>query len=190
MTVKYYNENAKDFIENTINAEMQDQYSFFEKYMKDQGKVLDVGFGSGRDSLYFSKRYEVISIDNSEVFVEEAKKLLNNTILLLDVKEMSFKNEFDGIWACASLLHIPYTDLSRVLNNCYDALKEDGIMYASFKYGEFEGLRHGRYFTDLNEDRLNELIDNTKFTLKELLITNDVRPERDEQWVNIILAKK
>lgn len=189
MTKEYYNKNAKAFIEDTINADMREQYSFFEKYVPKKGRILDIGFGSGRDSLYFSQKYEVISIDNSEVLVDEASKILRNQVILMDVKDMEFNNEFDGIWACASLLHIPFNDLPDVLNKCFKALKEDGVMYLSFKYGTFEGHRNGRYFTDINEERLNLLLSKTPFKLIETKITDDVRPDRYEKWLNIIVSK-
>jgi len=189
MCKEYYNKYAKEFIESTINADMSEQYHFFEKYLPDTGKILDIGFGSGRDSLYFSKKYEVVSIDNSEAFVEQAKNILSNKVLLLDVRDMPYEEEFDGIWACASLLHLSYAELPEVLNKCYNALKPNGIMYMSFKYGDFAGERNGRYFTDLNEDRLHEVLSYTKFELLEFKITNDVRPDRDDKWLNVNIRK-
>lgn len=185
----FYNKNAKVFIENTFNVDMSEQYKFLEKHIPKTGKILDIGFGSGRDSLYFSNNYEVVSIDNSEVFIEEGKKILKNKILLMDVRDMTFSEEFDAIWACASLLHIPFNELPYVLDKCYRALKKDGVMYMSFKYGTFEGIRNGRYFTDLDEDKLKKIVELTKFTIKDLKITKDVRPDRDEKWLNIILFK-
>ncbi len=189
MSQNYYNNNAQSFIENTINADMKKQYDFFEKYLSSKGKLLDVGFGSGRDSLYFSKKYEVVSIDNCQSFIDEGKKILNNKILLMDVKDISYKDEFDGIWACATLLHIPFYELPDVLNRCFNALKDNGVMYMSFKYGDYEGMRNGRYFTDLNEDRLNKLISKSSFKILDIMITEDVRPNRDEKWLNIVLKK-
>lgn len=190
MTKNYYNSKANDFIENTLNVDMSEQYQFFKKYLPNSGKILDIGFGSGRDSLYFSRNYDVTSIDNSEIFVEKGKQLLKNPVILMDVKEMNFTNEFNGIWACASLLHIPYQDLKNVLILCYQALKDNGVMYLSFKYGTFEGERNGRYFTNLNEERLCNLLSSTSFKLVETIVTLDVRPDRpDEKWLNIIIKK-
>ncbi|ERJ11898.1 class I SAM-dependent methyltransferase [Haloplasma contractile] len=188
-TREYYNKHAQAFIENTIKHDLSTQYAFFEQHLPDTGKILDIGFGSGRDSLYFSKKYEVTSIDNSEEFVNIGKALLNNDVILMDVKDMDFNSEFDGIWACASLLHVPYKELPLALNNCYRALKKGGVMYASFKYGNFEGERKGRYFTDLNEDRLRALLENTGFELINTMITEDVRPDVDTKWLNVVLRK-
>ena len=187
----YYNKNAQNFIKDTIDADMNEQYHMFEKYLESTNlTILDLGFGSGRDSLYFqNKGYDVYSLDPVLSFCEHGKKIGLKRIYQQSVEEMNFVDEFYGIWACASLLHIPFNELVDVFNKCYYALKENGVMYCSFKYGEFEGERNGRFFTDLNEDKLNELINNTKFKMLELSITNDVRTDRDDRWINIILKK-
>ncbi len=190
MTKEYYSKNAKAFIERTLNVDMTAQYSLFEKHLPTKGKILDIGFGSGRDSLYFSKNYEVVSIDNCEAFIDEGKKTLNNEVLLMDVREMNSNKEFEGIWANASLLHIPFNELSKILDNCFKALKDNGVMYMSFKYGDYEGIRNGRNFTDLNEKRLENLLINTRFKLREANISKDVRPGKsNEKWMNVILIK-
>lgn len=103
---------------------------------------------------------------------------------------MNYEKEFNGIWVCASLLHIPYSELDNVLLRCYKSLKDNGVMYMSFKYSDFEGIRNGRYFTDLNEERLMSLLVGKLFKIKELLTTSHVRPDRNDKWLNAILIKK
>lgn len=72
-----------------------------------------------------------------------------------------------------------------------DALKSTGVIYTSFKYGEFEGERNGRYFTDFMEDTFREFMKGIpELTIEEYWITDDVRPGRgDERWLNLILRK-
>ena len=101
-----------------------------------------------------------------------------------------FENMFDGIWACASLLHVSSKDLNFVFKKCSKALKKNGIIYASFKYGEFEGERNGRYFLDLNESTINNYLKGTNLKIKEYIITEDVRPDNSTKWLNVILANK
>ena len=126
---------------------MSEQYRFFEKYLKGKGTILDIGFGSGRDSLYFkSKGHDVVAIDPEEEFVKHGKQLGIEHVYQLKAEDIEFNNMFDGIWACASLLHVSSKDLSNVFMKCGRALKDNGIMYTSFKYGDFEGIRNGRYF--------------------------------------------
>ena len=187
----YYNKNAKNFIEDTIDADMSTQYQLFEKYLDSNAlEILDIGFGSGRDSLYFqSKGYNVCSIDPVLEFCEHAKELGLKNVYCKRVQDIEYTNMFDGIWACASLLHIPTYEMVDVLNKCYDALKENGVMYCSFKHGEFEGERNGRFFLDLIEERFRQFVSKTKFKILEVSITKDVRPDRIEKWLNVVLKK-
>lgn len=187
----YYDKNAKNFIEDTMNANMKEQYEFFEKYLRDNSKtILDIGFGSGRDSLYFmNKGYDVYSLDPVESFCKHGKEIGLKNIYQQRVQDMTFVDSFDGIWACASLLHIPTYEMVDVLNKCYLALKKQGVMYCSFKYGEYEGERNGRFFVDLIETRFKQFIGKTNFKILEVCVTEDVRPDRTEKWLNVVLKK-
>ncbi len=186
----YYKENSQEFIDGTINCDMTIQYEFFERNLYDKpNTILDLGFGSGRDSLYFSKKYDVYSLDPVEEFCDNAKNLGLKNVYCTTVQDMEFNNMFDGIWACASLLHIPYNELNQAFKKCYDALKPDGVMYCSFKYGTYQGERNGRYFTDLNEELLFNVLKNTGLTILETSITEDVRAKRSGKWLNAILHK-
>lgn len=190
MTKNYYETNAIDFIDNTKDADMHVAYELFEKYLKPNSLIIDLGFGSGRDSIYFhNKGYNVISSEICEAFVEHGKRILNNEVILLDTLKMDFKDKFDGIWACSSLLHFNNDELDKALQNCYNALKKDGIMYTSFKKGSFQGIRNGRYFNDMELEQLKELVRKLGFTILEVSETKDVRPERDETWLGIVLNK-
>ena len=186
----YYENNSQEFIAGTINCDMTYQYNFFLKYLNHNSKViLDLGFGSGRDSLYFQKKYEVYSLDPVEEFCKHAESLGLKNIYCMKVEDMEFKNLFDGIWACASLLHIPYKDLNKAFLKCYESLKDNGVMYCSFKYGTYEGDRVGRHFTDLNEDTFKAVIDGIGFEIIDMCITSDVRPERSGKWLNVVIKK-
>ena len=188
---KYYDENADAFIADTFECDMSAQYHFFEKYISANAKtILDLGFGSGRDSLYFiNKGYDVYAIDPSKKFCENAKRIGIKNVFQITAQEIVFTNLFDGIWACASLLHVPSKELPKVFEKCANALKDGGIMYASFKYGDFEGERNGRVFLDIDENSINSFLINTGLTIKEILITDDVRPNKREKWLNVILKK-
>ena len=104
----------------------------------------------------------------------------------MDFLELDAWERYDGIWACASILHLPYEEIKAVMKKMAAALKENGVVYVSFKYGEFEGWRNGRYFTDMTQDRVRRLVEETKGMLvEEIWVTADVREGRgDERWVN------
>jgi SAM-dependent methyltransferase len=191
MTDNYYDSNAKEFFEKTVNVDMSPNYTEFLKEIPKKGHILDAGCGSGRDTLMFKKQgYKVISIDGSIEMCKLASKHTNQEILHMQFQEINFKPVFDGIWASASLLHIPSTEISNVLKRLKKSLKKEGTIYASFKYGDFEGKRNGRYFNDLTEDTITELFNKAKFKINKTWITNDARKERQkEKWINILATK-
>ena len=70
------------------------------------------------------------------------------------------------------------------------ALRDDGIIYTSFKYGDYEGDRNGRYYLDVNEKSFNRYLIDSGLKLLESTLSEDVRPGRNEKWLNIILKKE
>ena len=106
--------------------------------------------------------------------------------------ELEQVEQYDGIWACSSILHLPLDELKDVMRKMVIALKDNGIIYTSFKYGTFAGERNGRYFTDMTEDTFAGFIKQIEnVTIEEQWISLDVRPKReDEKWLNLILRKK
>ena len=106
-------------------------------------------------------------------------------------QELDEVNSYDGIWACSSILHLPKKELLSVIRKMCVALKESGIIYTSFKYGDFEGERNGRHFTDFTEDGFQYFIKEVpEIMVVENWITGDVRPGRgEEKWLNLILQK-
>ncbi|TCO69063.1 class I SAM-dependent methyltransferase [Marinisporobacter balticus] len=192
MTKDYYNKNAQDFVENTLKADMSKIYSRFEKHLKTGATLLDLGCGSGRDSLYFiNKGYDVVATDYAEELVEHASQLLNHQVLQLDMRNLDFDDTFDAIWACASILHIPREEIVLVIRNCERALKKNGIFYLSFKYGDDETFRNGRFFNSYNEESFQSLMDLfPSLKIIDIWKTADVRVGREEeQWLNIIVEK-
>ena len=190
--IEYYNQNAEVFYENSVNADMSEWRNHFLKYIPDGGRILDVGCGSGRDSKAFIQGgYSVVAFDASREMSKKASELLGQEVWQIRFEEMSFSDEFDGVWACASLLHVEEKEFTEVLTKIHKALKNNGIFYASFKYGEGTTQRGERVFIDFTEERLKSLLEEKGFEILDSGISTDVRVGREnEKWTNVIAIKK
>lgn len=193
MTLDYYNQHADAFFDATINVDMDNIYQKFLPFLTPNAHIVDAGCGSGRDALYFKKSgFKVTAFDASVELAHKAQSLLDQPVAATTFEQFSTSNKVDGIWCCASLLHLSKTELLPSLQNLNTHLSDGGVMYVSFKYGDAERLEHGRQFIDMNESTLTALINKLpELTIHETWITNDNRPGREnEKWLNAILFKK
>ena len=191
-TLEYYNANADKFVSGTVGVEFTEIQDRFLAYLKDGAKLLDFGCGSGRDTKYFlDKGFDVDAMDGSENLCQIASEYAGIKVQNKLFQDLNEINYYEGIWACSSILHLDKKDLEQVFKLIEKALKPFGILYTSFKYGEFSGERNGRFFTDFTEESFKEFLDKFPgFEIKELWITGDVRPGRgDEKWLNVIIEK-
>lgn len=193
-TLDYYNKNSEEYFNSTLNVDMTNTYKEFLKLVPEGGKILDLGCGSGRDSMNFMKLgYEVTAVDGAKELAKKASVLLGKEVILSTFEELELKEKFHGIWACASLLHIKREDLKIVLNNLYNNLEDNGVFYMSFKYGEKEYVDDkNRYFNCFTDESIIGFInENTKFNILDLYITEDKLGRVNEvKWVNLICNKK
>lgn len=189
MTLKYYQNNAQTFFDGTVNVDMSSLYESFTRHLAPGARVLDAGCGSGRDAKAFKKMgYQVEAFDASSAMVELARKHTGLPVQLMTFADVDWKEEFDGIWCCASLLHVPAAELLGVMRRLADALKPGGVWYVSFKYGDGEREVDGRRFTDMDEMGLRTLLKELLgIEVVEMWKTQDKRPMRNEVWINGIL---
>ena len=190
-TIDYYNKHAEEFTASTFEVDMESLYQPFLVELQEGARILDVGCGPGRDTLAFkNKGYQVDAIDNSEELVKKATQLTGIPVRLQSFYEIDADQAYDGIWACASLLHCERSRLVEVLQNMLRALKPHGVIYMSFKHGDLDREKDGRHFTDLNEVQVKELLNqwDDVSQLKQW-ITIDQRPNRSEKWLNLIWKK-
>ena len=138
-TLAYYNENADKFILGTLNVDMMTIQKKFISYIPKGGKILDLGCGSGRDSLFFKQLgYNVTAVDGSAEMCRQAENNIEQPVINLTFDKLPYEAEFDGVWACASLLHVPSSDIQDVLVKIERALKKGGYFYFSVKYVIFK----------------------------------------------------
>ena len=191
-TLEYYNRNAINFVHGTVDVDFREMQDEFLSRVKPAGIILDLGCGSGRDSKYFlNKGYEVVAVDGSEEICKIASEYTGLCVIHSTFQDYRPDKKFDGIWACASLLHLSFDEVVEVMNRLSLCLNKGGCFYVSFKYGEFSDMRHGRYFTDMTKETFAQLLANVEGLKIELQkITSDVRADRvDEKWLNVYMAK-
>ena len=114
-TLDYYNVNADTYFEDTVRADVTSLYSHFEGLIKPGASILDLGCGSGRDSKHFlDAGFTVTAVDGSQELCKRAEMLLAVPVRNLLFQDLDYSEQFDAVWACASLLHVPRHDIQTV----------------------------------------------------------------------------
>jgi len=190
-TLGYYDSNAEAFVESTLHVSMDELYREFLPQVSGGGHILDAGCGSGRDALYFKQRgYRVSAFDGSQAITSLARQKTGLPVQHRFFSEINETSTYDGIWACASLLHLPLSDVQHAIGRLWNALKPDGTFYMSFKVGQGERIHNGRHFTDADEALAESWMQSLpQLEACRMWRTDDQRPDRDEQWLNLLLTK-
>jgi len=193
MSTEYYDTHAKEYAELTVKADMSQAYNRFLIYLPAGAGILDAGCGSGRDSLFFMKKgYDVTMLDASEGMCKCAEELTGRKALCMPFADIDFADQFDGVWACASLLHVSGKKLEMVLAKFHRALKRDGVLYASWKYGDEERSDGERFYCDMTEEKLKIVLAHAGlFDCLDCWVADDSLPlGREQKWLNVVLRKK
>lgn len=191
-SIAYYDEHCERFVKETFDIDLSQVYQPFLELVPAGGRLLDAGCGSGRDALAFSNLgFEVDAFDASARCVEQARQLTGLEIQQLRFDEMDFENEFDGIWACASLLHIRREQLDEVLDRFHRALKDHGVAYLSFKKGDQDSEKDGRSYTNFTLGEFDAWVGQAQgWICLEAWLSEDLRPHRRQEfWVNGLIRK-
>ncbi|MBS0184797.1 MAG: class I SAM-dependent methyltransferase [Proteobacteria bacterium] len=192
-SIPYYNENAQEFFNRTVHVDLFPFYQKFLSLLPPKPYILDLGCGSGRDTLYFkSQNLKIMALDASKELAKLASDHIGQEVVVMDFKDMMFQDMFDGVWANASLLHIPYENLNSIFKKIHVSLKEGGILYASFKYGGEKRTVGARDFYDMNEHLIKPFLDpffDLIATEKETDTRSQVAPSSENAWLHIWCKK-
>ncbi len=191
-TINYYNENAKSYFDLTVNVDMSILYGKFLLHLPNHGYILDFGCGSGRDSKYFIDHgYKVRAVDGSIKLCELASSYLGQEVECMNFSDFNDQSLYDGVWACSSIIHLPQNELIDTLKRISRSLKDDGVVYVSFKSGIGDEIINGRYFNYMTKDAFIHLL--TYFPelklvdIFENLLTINCNEAR--HWNNFVLRK-
>lgn len=186
----YYESNAERYAAETISADMSEQYQRFLPLLKKGAKILDVGSGSGRDACYFQKQgYQVTALEPSKNLCREIRKVFFGEIVCSDIQSYQPTERYDGIWACASLIHLKEEEVLHFFEKIDLYLEDSGIIYVSGKSGISTGeVEDGRFFLEFTEQLVEKILTvNKQLQLEQLWYTEDVSGRRGFRWLNVVL---
>lgn len=192
-SVEYYNKNAAEFYQRSVGIDMSPAYEKFLSQLPSKAHILDAGCGIGRDAKYFKEKgYEVTAFDASKEMVNLCNQEMGISAIQLSFQDMVFDQNFDGIWACASLLHVAYEETRDIFSKIRHALKPKGIFYASYKYGTQKMSVKDRDFYNMNETiilpYLKGLFDVINIWESASTIKH-VAPSPSDSWLNVLCRR-
>lgn len=189
-TIAWYEENAESYCAETIGALVQDALDEFLSRLPAKGRVLDIGCGSGRDSLYFlSHGFSVDAMDASSSMASVASTNSGLKVEVRDALSIRERAKYDGVWAQASLLHLHPEDLKKALFLISEALKPGGILYVSFRKKDSDGREGERWYTNMTRERLDKMLPSS-LRLEKNWESRDVRKSMDHIWLSTIIVKE
>jgi SAM-dependent methyltransferase len=192
-TLEHYESSAVEFWEGTKDHDVSQNYqALLEALPPTQGlRILDLGCGPGRDLLYFkSLGHKPTGLDGTPAFCEMARRLtgcevLNQNFLKLQLEPSSF----DGIFANASLFHVPRQELPRVLAELKNALVPEGILFSSNPRGNAEVWSGQRYGTYMEYDEYRELLVTAGLVPQKHYYRPPGKPRAEQPWLAVVSKK-
>ena len=187
----YYENNAERYAAETFSADMSEQYQSFLPLLKKGAKILDVGSGSGRDASYFQKQgYQVTALEPSKNLGREIRKVFSGELVCSDIQNYRPTERYDGIWACASLIHLQEEEVLQFFEKIDQYLNDNGIIYISGKNGLSTGkVEDGRFFLEFTEQLVEKILTvNKQLKQEQLWYTEDVSGRRGFRWLNVVLS--
>ena len=192
-TIDYYNSNAVQYFNNTVNVDMSECCHRFLKYVVPGGRIIDIGAGSGRDAKYFKDRgYVVEGIDASEEMCRLATDYSGIEVICERIQDWHPQKKYDGIWANASLLHLSFDEIEEFICRASDYLKPNGAFYFSMKKGIQTGYdNNDRFFTSFTEEKVQQILAKSiALVIVDSWEARDGLNREEFHWINLILKKR
>ncbi|MDY0072966.1 MAG: DEAD/DEAH box helicase family protein [Thauera sp.] len=191
VNIDYYNRYADQFARATQTLDLSPLHQRFLAVIPAGGFILDAGCGAGRDSKVFAEAgYRVRAFDAAAEMVRHAQVWSSLKVEQACFNDINECSSYDGIWACASLLHVSAADLPAVLARLWASLKPGGVFYLSFKHGSSERHHQERTFTDANAELLHQwTVGLEGVAACDHWLTPDLRPGHEGIWFNALLTR-
>ncbi len=188
-TIGYYNKYASAIFEQTVERDLGEERQAFLEEMEEGDTILDLGCGSGRDSLaFYEQGLDVTPLDASEEMCKLAEIHTGLEVLNMSYEDMEFDEVFDGVWGCEALVHVPEDEMPVILSKVIDSLRQGGTLYLSFHEGDFEGTQNGRYFCEYTQEKLERILKETgRLEIRKIWVTGE---EAEGDKTLHVLARK
>ena len=189
-TRKSYDQFAVQAADRFWGFELTETWEDFDHSLPRGAKVADIGCGPGRDTAQFNQRgFWATGLDYSIGILQEAMRRAPAPYLQGDMRTLPYAPEsFEGVWACASLLHLPRDQAPGVLAEIWRIMKPQGSLYLALKEGQgnYWDTKEGeRFFTLFQEDEMRNMLQAAGFEIHRVVIN----PGEDAPWLNIFARK-
>lgn len=194
-TVAHYQRNAASFWAGTRDHDVSQNLDALLKALGDEPgrRILDLGCGPGRDLLELRRRgHDPVGLDACEAFVEMARSLTGVTVLRQQFLALELPEEhFHGVFANASLFHVPTQELPRVLAVLWSCLLPGGVLFCSNPRGDNrEGYSGGRYGAYHDEERWQRIVTLAGFDIIESYYRPSGLPRAKQPWLCTVWRKR
>lgn len=191
-TIDYYNRIADSYYWTTVGIDMSKLRNAFAAYLPSEARVIDLGCGSGRDVMAFGDMgHEASGLDASKELVELAKERLEVKASVGDMVTWRASEPYDGIWCCASLIHLNEEEKKRFFGNLQYNLKPGGVIYISVKEGIETGTdEEGVYTSNCTAEELKSFLNGAGCEILETVVTEDAMGRPGVKWLNVIAKKR
>jgi 2-polyprenyl-3-methyl-5-hydroxy-6-metoxy-1,4-benzoquinol methylase len=188
----YYELHADEYSKSTVGLDMSSVYERFSAEIRPGAHIADAGCGSGRDTkMFLQKGYRVTAFDGSAQMARVASIYTGQNCNALRFQDIQFEQEFDAIWACASLLHVPKREMIDVLRRLLTALRANGVIYASFIEGEGEReAADFRLYNSYTQDSFTALLEGIGGGISRVTSwksDENVVPTNRAPWLNFLI---
>lgn len=199
ITINSYDKTAIDYYKRVSEFELLPEITEFLKIVKKDGEILDLGCGPGHHSIFFyNQNFKVTGIDLSSEMIKLAKKEFTDIdFKVMDISDLDFEvNTFDGIWASASLLHIPKNNIKLILKKIKEILVNNGILYISLKEGIgseiFSDVRYGgvdKFYVYYKLEEIKNILEDIGFNILGIELKGKRTNYDTNSWLHIFCQK-